>query len=86
VPLYNLMEDAATAEISRTQLWQWLHHGGLTPDNYRRILDEELQSIGERPNVKRAAALFDRLTSSDELEDFLTIPAYDELLKLEADQ
>jgi malate synthase len=86
VPLYNLMEDAATAEISRTQLWQWLRHGGLTLENYRRIRDEELQSIGERPNVKRAVALFDRLTSSDELEDFLTIPAYEELLKLEADQ
>ncbi len=90
VPLYNLMEDAATAEISRTQLWQWIHHGArlddgraITPELYQQIRDEELQSIGERPHVKRAAALFDRLTLNDELEDFLTIPAYEELLKVE---
>ena len=90
VPLYNLMEDAATAEISRTQLWQWIHHGAtlddgraVTAELYRQIRDEELASIGERPHLARAAALFDRLTLSDELADFLTIPAYDELLQLE---
>src|SRR3954454_15440914 len=90
VPLYNLMEDAATAEISRTQLWQWIHHGAhlddgraVTAELYEQIRDEELAAIGERPHLGRAAALFDRLTLSDELADFLTIPAYDELLELE---
>jgi malate synthase len=92
VPLYNLMEDAATAEISRTQLWQWIHHGAtlddgraVTAELYQQIRDEELASIGERPHLARAAALFDRLTLSGELADFLTIPAYDELLELEGD-
>ena len=90
VPLYHLMEDAATAEISRTQLWQWIHHGGrlddgrpITLELYQGIRAEELQSIGERPHLTRAAQLFDRLTAGEELEDFLTIPAYDELLKVE---
>ena len=84
------MEDAATAEISRTQLWQWIHHGAhlddgraVTAELYKTIRDEELASMGERPHLERAAAIFDRLTSSDELEDFLTIPAYEELLKTE---
>ena len=90
VPLYNLMEDAATAEISRTQVWQWIHHDAklddgrpITAELYQTIRDEELQRIGDRPNLRRAAALFDRLTLSDELADFLTLPAYDELLTLE---
>ena len=83
VPLYNLMEDAATAEISRTQLWQWIHHGGITRERYEQIRDEELKSIGERPHIKRAAEMFNQLTLDDELADFLTIPAYEELLKLE---
>jgi malate synthase len=90
VPLYNLMEDAATAEISRTQLWQWIHHGAhlddgraVTAELYKTIRDEELASMGERPHLEPAAAIFDRLTLSDELEDFLTIPAYEELLKTE---
>jgi malate synthase len=87
VPLYNLMEDAATAEISRTQLWQWLHHGATLDDGrpftrelYTQLRDEELRSIGERPHIKRAAEIFDQLIVSDELADFLTIPAYEELV------
>jgi malate synthase len=90
VPLYNLMEDAATAEISRTQLWQWVHHGAKLDDGrivdadlYRRIRDEELQSIGERPHIARAARIFDELILANELADFLTIPAYAELLRIE---
>jgi malate synthase len=103
VPLYNLMEDAATAEISRTQLWQWLRHGArledgraLTPELYATIRDEELAGIrrhvGEAAwlsgKYARAAEIFDRLTTAAELADFLTIPAYeqlvsDELLKTE---
>jgi malate synthase len=90
VPLYNLMEDAATAEISRTQIWQWIHHGaklddGRTVDEslYRSIRSEELKSIGARPYIDRAARIFDELILSDTLADFLTLPAYEELLKLE---
>ena len=92
VPLYNLMEDAATAEISRTQLWQWIHHGAKLDDGrmadeklYRHIRDQELKTIGDRPHVETAARLFDQLILNDTLQDFLTIPAYEELLKLEKD-
>ncbi|MEA2239980.1 MAG: malate synthase [Thermoanaerobaculia bacterium] len=90
VPLYNLMEDAATAEISRTQLWQWIHHHAhlddgreVTPQLYRQVRDEELAAIGSRPHLEAAASIFDDLILNDELADFLTLPAYDELLKRE---
>jgi len=83
VPLYNLMEDAATCEISRTQLWQWIRHGKLARADYERIRDEELQKIGKRPHIDAAARIFDQLILSDELADFLTIPAYEELLNEE---
>jgi malate synthase len=92
------MEDAATAEISRTQIWQWLRHGArlqdgraLTPQLYARIREEELahmrSQVGEAAwaagRYARAAALFDELITASELADFLTIPAYDELLTTE---
>ncbi|MBI2212565.1 MAG: malate synthase A [Acidobacteria bacterium] len=95
VPLYDLMEDAATAEISRTQLWQWIRHGArlddgrvVTPELYLRIRDEEVRAIRERigelewrkGSVARAAELFDELTLAPDLADFLTHPAYDEIL------
>jgi malate synthase len=90
VPLYNLMEDAATAEISRTQLWQWIHHKARLDDGrvidaqlYRRLRDEELALIGADDRTTRAANIFDRLILAGELADFLTLPAYDELLQLE---
>jgi malate synthase len=82
VPLYNLMEDAATAEISRTQLWQWIHHGLITRQRYEEIRDEELRKIGSRPHLDVAVKIFDQLILNDELADFLTLPAYEELLKL----
>jgi malate synthase len=99
VPLYNLMEDAATAEISRTQLWQWIHHHAhfedgreITPDLYRQIRDEEMLAIRERLGPERwnqgfaprAAALFDEMTLTADLSDFLTLPAYEELLSLDS--
>ena len=90
VPLYNLMEDAATAEISRTQLWQWIHHGAklddgraIDADLYRRIRDEELATMGQRPHLETAARIFDELILANELADFLTLPAYEEILKRE---
>ncbi len=92
VPIYNLMEDAATAEISRTQVWQWIHHpDGILSDGrkvtlelFRDIMDEELQkireTIGEKPfasgNYELAARLFDDIIANEELEEFLTLVAY----------
>jgi malate synthase len=95
VPIYNLMEDAATAEISRTQVWQWVHHpGGILFDGrkvtltlIREIMQEELQKIREKVGEKRyasgnyekAARLFDEIISNEELEEFLTLRAYEHL-------
>jgi malate synthase len=91
VPLYNLMEDAATAEISRTQIWQWLHHHAnledgreLTTDLYEQLLNEELQAIRREIGDERfegghfelASKLFDEMITSDNFTEFLTLPAY----------
>src|SRR5207245_10294647 len=82
VPLFNLMEDAATAEISRTQLWQWIHHGARLDDSrpitlelYPELRDQELQSIGGRPPLKTAPALCDRPTAAREAAGLPTLPA-----------
>ncbi|HEY1792464.1 MAG TPA: malate synthase A [Opitutaceae bacterium] len=95
VPLYNLMEDAATAEISRAQLWQWLHCGGRLSDgmpvtvvHYDRLLGEVIQQIEAEVGMERyghghfrtAAHLFMEMVRAEHLDDFLTLPAY-ELLK-----
>jgi len=89
--IYNLMEDAATAEISRTQLWQWIKHSAtlddgrtITYDLYQQLLPEELNKIKEyvgEENFKSgkfeiAIQLFDALISEDTLEEFLTLNAY----------
>ena len=98
MPLYNLMEDAATAEISRTQVWQWLRHERVLDDGrrltralYDAILAEELSAlraqVGEAGwragRFERAAALFDALATAPALADFLTLPAYEELTRTE---
>ncbi|HEY4190766.1 MAG TPA: malate synthase A [Candidatus Limnocylindrales bacterium] len=83
----NLMEDAATAEISRSQLWQWRRHGTTLDDGapfdtarYTRIRDEELDRIGrETGRVAEAAALLDGLVLSDDFPEFLTLEAYGHL-------
>jgi malate synthase len=80
----NLMEDTATAEISRSQLWQWRRHatpledgGAFTADRYRRIRDEELARLGrDAGRVAEAAALLDELVLADDLAEFLTPGAY----------
>jgi malate synthase len=96
VPLYNLMEDAATAEISRTQVWQWLHHRAalddgqpLSAERFRRILDEELGKLKDalgprydRGRFAEAKSLFDTMSTSADFNEFLTLPAYDELIAL----
>ncbi|MBX5443918.1 malate synthase A [Sphaerobacter sp.] len=83
--IFNLMEDAATAEISRAQLWQWLHHGArtagggqFTAERYERIRDEELAKLGGRETQRYAdaAEILDSLVLSESFTEFLTVPAY----------
>lgn len=91
VPIYGLMEDAATAEISRTSIWQWIRHqkalsnGKLvTKALFQQMLTEELtnvrQEVGQnrfsRGQFIRAASLLEEITTADELVDFLTLPGY----------
>ena len=80
------MEDAATAEISRAQLWQWLHHKAkldvgrtFTDDLFRTILHEELEKLGGRETgaLSQAADIVEKLVVSDDFIDFLTLPGYD---------
>jgi malate synthase len=79
VPLYNLMEDAATAEISRAQVWQQVHAGLVSPETLDRVMREELAEYSNG-RFSEARTLFRALSLSDELDDFLTIPAYRQLL------
>jgi len=89
VAIFNLMEDAATAEISRAQLWLWVHHGGVLDDGrpvnaalYRALRDDEVKKLAGLPaeaHLPRAIALLDGLVESDDFVDFLTLPAYDQL-------
>lgn len=96
VPLFNLMEDAATAEISRAQLWQWVHHGAKLQDGrsvtvplIEQVIDQELSAM--RPKVdperfhayERAAVLMRKLIVSPSFPEFLTVPAYAEVLAAE---
>ena len=76
VAIYDLMEDAATAEISRSQIWQWLRHGRIERDTVVAFEDAELADAGEG-RWADARALFDAVALSDELPEFLTIPAYE---------
>ncbi len=100
VPIFNLMEDAATAEISRSQLWQWVRHGALladgrtlTPEMYRSLVAEERSRIHELLGDARFSAgqfplaerIFEQLVTADEFTEFLTLPAYEELLRLEGE-
>jgi malate synthase len=75
VAIFNLMEDAATSEISRAQVWQWLHHGHFTREDVRQITDEEVAKLGD--GYQTAREIFDRVAGSEEFVDFLTIPAYE---------
>jgi malate synthase len=88
VPLYNLMEDAATAEISRAQVWQWIRYGAKLDDGRavdaalcRAVLAEELSRLqqGSEPGARYddAAALFSKLIEAPTFPEFLTLPAYD---------
>ena len=94
VPLYNLMEDAATAEICRAQLWQWIRHGARTNDGrlvtegrFDGLLTDELDRIHREVGSARlaggvfptAARLFAEMIKQDTFDEFLTLPAYEHL-------
>ncbi|HLH99723.1 MAG TPA: hypothetical protein VKV06_02990, partial [Acidimicrobiales bacterium] len=88
--IHDLMEDAATAEISRAQVWQWVHHNicfqdphqCVTPELVREILDEtqqQLEADGAFPaeTLKQAREVFEQVSLADEFPTFLTLPAYE---------
>jgi malate synthase len=75
----NLMEDAATSEISRSQVWQWLRHGRVSLDEARETIDAEMEKLGEVPRIDEARELFERVALNDEFVEFLTIPAYEHI-------
>ena len=93
VGIHNLMEDAATAEISRSQIWQWVRNGStledgtvVTADLVRQVLDEEVARLAEHGGddaaerqLKQARDLFEQVALSETFVDFLTLPAYDVL-------
>ena len=84
VPIYNLMEDAATAEICRAQVWQWVKYGAqlddgrpVTTEMVNRVVDEQLAASGHQtPEFTRAAEVFRQMMTSAEFQEFLTLPAY----------
>jgi malate synthase len=73
----NLMEDAATAEISRSQIWQWIRHGRVSRDRVREVEREELERLGDA--YRSGAEVFDEVALADEFVEFLTLPAYERL-------
>ena len=93
VPVYNLMEDAATAEISRSQIWQWIRSPKgmledgrkVTKELFRKMLPEELKKVREELGEEawnagkyaEAAKLFEEITASDDYVEFLTLPGYE---------
>ena len=96
VPLFNLMEDAATAEISRAQLWQWIHHKAAITDGrvvnialVESMIDNELKQQKSAVDAERyaayekAAALMRDLVGAPKFVEFLTVPAYQSVLKEE---
>jgi len=95
VPINNLMEDAATAEISRAQLWQWIRHGASLPDGRKVTLEmvkpliaEEVSRLkgradGSSSRMELAGELLGSMVEAQEFPEFLTIPAYRELVSLE---
>jgi malate synthase len=90
VPIHNLMEDAATAEISRSQVWQWIHSpkgvltdgSKVTAEMVRDLIPEELARVkatGAEGQFDKAARIFEQLATGDTFTDFLTLPLYEEL-------
>lgn len=97
VSINNLMEDAATAEISRAQLWQWARHGvplrdggKVTAEMVKRMISDEVSALSGQTSdpagpgrISLAGRLFERMATGEEFTEFLTLPAYDELIARE---
>ena len=83
VPIEHLMEDAATAEISRAQVWQQLRAGFVSPDRLDQVMNEELRSLNTG-KFSEAKTLFRALSTAETFEEFLTVPAYQRLLAQES--
>jgi malate synthase len=91
VPIHNLMEDAATAEISRSQVWQWIRSSKgkledgrkITADMVRAMIPEELlkvkESVGSGATYDRAARIFEEMSTSENFAEFLTLALYEEI-------
>jgi malate synthase len=90
VPIHNLMEDAATAEISRSQVWQWIRSPKGVLDDGQKVTVELVRKLiaEELPKVKasgatglwdRAAEIFDVMSTGEKFEEFLTLPLYEEI-------
>jgi malate synthase len=77
VGIFNLMEDAATAEISRSQVWQWIRHGRTSRADVERVIDAQLAELDGTAHLDDAVELFKRVALSEELQEFLTLPAYE---------
>jgi malate synthase len=84
VGIHGLMEDAATAEISRSQVWQWINAGvvldtgdPVTAELVRRVIEEEVAAIGELDRLDDARRLFEQVALAEDFPDFLTLPAYE---------
>jgi malate synthase len=93
VPIYNLFDDAATAEISRSQVWQWIRSPKgvledgrkVTAEMVRAMIPQELANAkaaapnGDSPTYDRAAQIFEQMSTSEEFAEFLTLPLYEEI-------
>jgi malate synthase len=79
VPIYNLMEDAATAEICRAQVWQWIRHSAKLDDGRPVTAEFVKQIIGEQRGFAEASRLFEQLMDTTHFVDFLTLIAYDRI-------
>ena len=74
--IHNLMEDVATAEISRSQIWQWVQHGRVERDRVQAVADEEVAALPDTPRLDEARRVFEQVALADEFVEFLTLPAY----------
>jgi malate synthase len=86
VAIFNLMEDAATAEIARSQVWQWLHNNvslddgrPVTEELVRALVGEEVAKLDQPERYAEARALFEQVALADEYVEFLTTPAYERI-------
>jgi malate synthase len=74
--IFNLMEDVATAEISRSQVWQWTQHGRVDRERVLAIADEEVASLPAQDRLDEARSVFEQVALDDDFVEFLTLPAY----------